>query len=186
MTAPKLTFREVGPDTWGDFAKLFESKGAPSYCWCMAWRPLPGDRQKASNAERKKEMQRIVKTGTPVGILAYQEGQPAAWCSIAPRATYTLLGGEDFPDIDASKIWSLVCFYVPRSMRKQGVMAQLLQQAIRAARRHGARVVEAYPVDPDSPSYRFMGFVDAFKKAGFVETGRAGKRRHVMHLKLAA
>jgi hypothetical protein len=42
-------------------------------------------------------------------------------------------------------------------------------------------MVEAYPVVPDSPSYRFMGFVETFKKAGFIETGRVGKRRHVMH-----
>jgi GNAT superfamily N-acetyltransferase len=184
MTTPKLTFGDVGPDTWGDFAKLFESKGAPSYCWCMAWRPLPGDRQQASNAERKKEMKRIVKAGTPVGILAYQAGQPVAWCSIAPRATHRSLGGEEFLDIDEDNVWSLVCFYIPRSMRKQGIMTQLLQQAVKTASKHGAHVVEAYPVDSDSPSYRFMGFVEAFKKAGFVETGRAGKRRHVMHIKI--
>jgi len=48
----------------------------------------------------------------------------------------------------------------------------------------GARVVEAYPVAPDSPSYRFMGFVPAFEKAGFREVGRAGSRRHVMRLEV--
>jgi len=49
----------------------------------------------------------------------------------------------------------------------------------------GATVVEAYPVDPGSPSYRFMGFVDAFAEAGFQEVGTAGLRRHVMRLGLA-
>jgi hypothetical protein len=53
------------------------------------------------------------------------------------------------------------------------------------ARRRGATVVEAYPVDPDSPSYRFMGFVSTFEAAGFREVGRAGARRHVMRLRLA-
>ena len=42
----------------------------------------------------------------------------------------------------------------------------------------------AYPVDHDSPSYRFMGFVPVFQQHHFVETGRAGSRRHVMRLKL--
>ncbi|MDA1004136.1 MAG: acetyltransferase [Chloroflexi bacterium] len=41
-------------------------------------------------------------------------------------------------------------------------------------------MVEAYPVDRDSPSYRFGGFVETFADAGFVEVGRAGLRRHVM------
>jgi hypothetical protein len=63
-------------------------------------------------------------------------------------------------------------------------MTQLLQAAMATARKHGARVVEAYPVDPDSPSYRFMGFVSKFERAGFLETGRVGKRRHATHLML--
>ena len=50
------------------------------------------------------------------------------------------------------------------------------------ARAKGATVVEAYPVAPDSPSYRFMGFVPVFEAAGFREVGRAGIRGHVMRL----
>lgn len=65
-----------------------------------------------------------------------------------------------------------------------GLTARLLEAAIDQARRKGATLIEAYPVDPNLPSYRFMGFVGAFKKAGFVEVGRAGTRRHVMRLKL--
>jgi len=52
------------------------------------------------------------------------------------------------------------------------------------AREHGATSLEAYPVDPDSPSYRFGGFVPFFLAAGFREVGRAGTRRHVMRLDL--
>lgn len=147
----------------------------------MAWRPLPGDRTKTSNAIRKRAMKRLVSAGTPVGILAYEGKQPMAWCSIAPRSTYLPLGGTDYPGIAEGDVWSLVCFFVPRSLRQQGVMTQLLQAALETAQEKGARIVEAYPVDPDSPSYRFMGRVSSFKKAGFTETGRAGKRRHVMH-----
>ena len=181
--SPKLSFHEVDKSNWADFVQLFETPGCPSYCWCMAWRPL-AERQTASNQARKSAMKRIVQNGTPVGILAYQGVQPVAWCSIAPRQTYRTLDGNDYPGISEEHIWSLVCFFVPRKLRGQGNMKQLLQQAIKTARKHGARVVEAYPVDPDSPSYRFMGFVSTFKEVGFTETGRAGKRRHVMHLML--
>jgi len=72
------SFREVDRTNWDDFVQLFESKGCPSYCWCMAWRPLPGDRTKASNAVRKRAMKRLVTAGTPVGILAYESKQPVA------------------------------------------------------------------------------------------------------------
>lgn len=179
---PDLKFREVDQTNWADFVTFFEGKGCPSYCWCMAWRPLPGDRQRASNADRKKALGALVKHGTPVGILAYAGDQPVGWCSIAPRASYTPLGGEEYEDVPDDKVWSLVCFFVPRARRGEGIGKQLLAAAIKTARKHGARVVEAYPVDPDSPSYRFMGFVANFAQAGFSETKRAGKRRHVMHI----
>jgi hypothetical protein len=63
-------------------------------------------------------------------------------------------------------------------------MNQLIQAAVDHSRLRGATVVEAYPVDPDSPSYRFMGFIPEFKEFGFVVVGIAGSRRHVMRLKL--
>ena len=43
----------------------------------------------------------------------------------------------------------------------------MLRAAIDYARKRGATALEAYPVDPDSPSYRFMGFVPAFERLGF-------------------
>lgn len=179
-----MKFREVDETNWDDFVKFFEGKGCPSYCWCTAWRPLPGDRAKASNAARKKAIGALVKHGTPVGILAYEGQTPVGWCSIAPRASYTPLGGEEYEGVAENKVWSLACFFVPRALRGEGLGKQLLAAAVDTARKHGAKILEAYPVDPDSPSYRFMGFVKNFKKAGFTETGRVGKRRHVMHLRL--
>ena len=41
-------------------------------------------------------------------------------------------------------------------------------------------MIEGYPVDPDSPSYRFMGVRSVFLAAGFEEIGRVGKRRNAM------
>ncbi|MDL1878190.1 hypothetical protein FBQ85_23965 [Cytophagia bacterium CHB2] len=75
-----LIFHEVDRQRLNAFVTLFESRGGPKYCWCMAWR-----------ASRSK---------------AARRGQP------------------------------------------------------------------------------FMGFVSAFKRAGFVEVGRTGTRRHVMRLNL--
>jgi hypothetical protein len=65
------------------------------------------------------------------------------------------------------------------------LVRELIREAEAYARREGATVLEAYPVDPDSPSYRFMGQVRWFRKAGYREVGRAGTRRHVMRKSLA-
>ena len=115
----------------------------------------------------------------PIGILGYRDGAPIAWCSIAPRDTYRHLGGLD--DFEApERVWALACFFVKREYRGHGISKKLLLAAVDHAARNGATVVEAYPVDPDSPSYRFMGFVEMFNEAGFEKVGRAGQRRHVM------
>ena len=120
--------------------------------------------------------------GTKVGLVGYLDGEPVAWVSIAPRDTYRDFGG---PEAEAGeKIWSLACMYVHRKLRGQGFGNQLIEAARAHAKKRGANVLEAYPVDPKSPSYRFMGFVPAFERLGFKEIGKAGSRRHVMRLGL--
>lgn len=175
----RLRFAPVTHRNRADFEALFESPGAPKYCWCMAWRDMP-DRQTASNADRKAAISGFVKAGTPIGILAYDGMEAIGWCSVAPRETLRKLSPQE--DESERDVWSIVCFYVPRARRGDGLGGALLDAAIKQAFDEGARVVEAYPVDPDSPSYRFMGFRDMYAGRGFVETGKAGSRRHVMRL----
>src|SRR5690606_24924517 len=161
--------------------RLFGSRGGPSYCWCMAWRAASAELRQASGAKRREQMASRVRAGTPVGLLGYVDGAPVAWCSIAPRSTFRRLvsdGGSD------GGVWSITCFFVSRPYRKTRLAPEMLAEAVRHAKRRGAKVVEGYPVDPGSPSYRHMGFVPMFARAGFVECGREGSRRHVMRLAL--
>jgi GNAT superfamily N-acetyltransferase len=179
-----MSFRQVDADSWADFETLFERPGAPKYCWCMVWRAVGEERKHRDGRSRKSYMRRRVGEGVPVGIVGYIDGRPVAWCSIAPRSSYRPLGRIEDPDRDARKVWSLACFYVLRRLRGQGIARRMLTAAVDYARREGAGVVEAYPVDPDSPSYRFMGYVDLFADEGFREAGRAGTRRHIMRREL--
>ncbi len=75
-------------------------------------------------------------------------------------------------------------FFVQRPFRNKGVSGQLLLASVDYARDHGAYHVEAYPVAPDSETYRFMGLVPAFDEAGFRFVKEAGVRRKVMVLSL--
>jgi hypothetical protein len=176
-----LSFRPVTSATRGDFERLFNSPGAPKYCWCMAWRRTSEEAKHHASADAKRQMMKRISAGVPVGLLAYAEGEPTAWVSIAPRSTFRLGGPEAAP---GDVIWSVSCFYVPRKLRGNGTVHHLLAAAVDHARRNGATIVEAYPVDETSPSYRHMGFVPVFQRAGFIEVGRAGTRRHVVRLKL--
>ncbi|MBI4923768.1 MAG: GNAT family N-acetyltransferase [Devosia nanyangense] len=149
----------------------------------MAWRASPAEaREHPRGKSRKPLMEGRIKGGTSVGLLGYLGDDPVAWVSIAPRQTYRDLGGPAAEESET--IWSLACMYVARRHRKQGHGKQLIEAATAHAKERGATVLEAYPVDPDSPSYRFMGFVPAFEQLGFVPAGLAGSRRHVMRLRL--
>jgi ribosomal protein S18 acetylase RimI-like enzyme len=174
---PSLVFREVTVETWADFEFLFESKGSPKSCWCMVWRATAEEAKRTDSASRKGAIERRVSSGTPVGILGYLEGKP-----VAPRSTHRHLVSTESPH---DGIWSITCFFVVRRLRGTAIVKQLLAAAVRHAHAHGAKVVESYPVDADSPSYRFMGFVPMFRETGFKELAREGKRRHIMQLSLA-
>jgi hypothetical protein len=77
-------------------------------------------------------------------------------------------------------IWSIVCFFVMGNFRRRGLFTRLIEAAEIQAAQNGATVLEAYPVDPDSPSYRFGGFLSAFEELGYEKIGRKGSRRHVV------
>lgn len=181
MVAPTFSTRPVTAATWPDFEALFESRGAPKYCWCMAWRPM-AERISADNAARKQALGARVQTGVPIGLLGYADGTPVGWCSVAPRESFLKLSPAQ--DDGETGIWSITCFFIRRDQRKAGLSRALLDAAIAHARGQGAQMVEAYPVDPGSPSYRFMGFVELFAGRGFVPAGKAGSRRQVMRLAL--
>ena len=53
---PKLRFHAVDSARWADFERLFESRGAPKYCWCMVWRATPEEGKLSDNASRKAAM----------------------------------------------------------------------------------------------------------------------------------
>jgi len=190
MTRPTLEIRPVDAALWPDLEAFFEARGGPHFCWCMAWRPKPAEVRDLRGAARKAALKDAlagqVRRGEPVGVLGYANGLPVAWCSIAPKAGYRRLGGPPETEVEGGAIWAIACFFIRRDRRGQGLMTAMLAGAVAEARRRGAAAIEAYPVDRDAPSYRFMGFVDVFRRAGFHETGRAGHRRHVMRLELAA
>jgi GNAT superfamily N-acetyltransferase len=153
-----LEFHDVNAARWGDFERLFESRGGPKNCWCMVWR---ASAKTTKGPDRKAAIQQYVCDDMPIGLLGYSEGEPVAWCSIAPRPTYRDLGGPNDAFERPEQVWSLVCFFIRRELRGQGLTKQVIEAAVQRAEKCGATVVEAYPVDPGSPSYRFMGYVPA-------------------------
>lgn len=175
-----LLIKPVVRENWAEFEALFQSKGILRNCWCMAWRTTKEESKKNNPECRKEYMKHRIWSGTPVGLLAYDGDQAIGWCSVAPRETYQRLAGDE----TLEDVWSIACFYVKNEYRDKGLIYALIDGAKKYAGRNGAKYLEAYPVEPDSPSYRFMGFVKTFEKASFTFVKKAGTRRNVMIYKL--
>jgi hypothetical protein len=184
MAGADWQFRAADPETWVDMVALFNMRGGPRHCWCMVWRSdIDGASAPKDAPDRKAAMEQLVLARKPVGILGYDRGVPVAWCSIAPRPLFgkRLSGTEPEPGL-----WSLTCFFIRADHRKQSGFAALLAAAEAHATKAGATVIEAYPVAPDSPSYRFSGFIPSFEAAGYAEVGTVGSRRRVVRKSLGA
>jgi GNAT superfamily N-acetyltransferase len=172
-------------ERWNDFEDLFGTHGAVGGCWCM-WFRLKRKEFDVRRGDRNHLLMRsIVEAGEVPGILAYDGDQAAGWCSVAPREAFPVLGRSPvLKPVDEEPVWSIVCFFIAKSHRKQGLMNVLLQAAVGYAAQQGASIVEGYPVDPAMGStpdvFAFTGVAAAFEKAGFVEVARRSPTRPIM------
>ena len=178
---PKLEFHEVDAARWGDFERLFKSPEVarnPAGAWF-------GEQVRKPIRAWIANLRYVgtVSNETPIGLLGYSEGEPVAWCSIAPRPTYRIWRPEPGWRITRTSMVAGLLLHSSR-LAWTGLTKQIIEAAVRHAEKRGATVIEAYPVDPSSPSYRFMGYVQTFISAGFYEVGRAGTRRHVLRREL--
>jgi GNAT superfamily N-acetyltransferase len=131
----------------------------------------------------------LVDSGRKTGILAYDDGNPVGWCSIAPREEFpTLARSRVLKPVDDQPVWSVVCFFVARKERRKGLTVELLKAAVEYAALQGARIVEGYPVAPKegkSPDvFVYTGLLSAFQKAGFIEVARRSATRPIMRYKI--
>ena len=183
-SVPWIKIQPLTPSRWHDLEKLFGERGACGGCWCMYFR-LPRARWVSQKGEQNKlALRDLVNSGENPGLLAYANGEPAGWCALAPREGYPrLAASRNFKAIDAQPAWAVTCFFVARPYRRQGLMLSLLRAAVKYAARHGARIIEGYPVEPkkgypDGPYYR--GLISTFSQAGFKEAARRSPASCIM------
>ena len=191
---------------WDDVRTVFGTRGDPAGCWCQyfkvdaaAWKAnIVADFERALCEQ--VDAARASRSAGP-GVLAYlgsdPEGwEPVGWAAIEPRSVYPriltarmIVGSIDPVDgADAASVWAITCFVVRVGFRRRGVAAALLGGAVAEARRGGARVIEAYPVDTAgqkvSSADLYHGPLSAFEAAGFQISGRPLDSRAVVRLEL--
>jgi ribosomal protein S18 acetylase RimI-like enzyme len=191
----KLMVAPLTPDRWADLETVFNAKGCSVArgCWCMAYR-LSGSRESLPPGMTRSQANRaalkaLVDAGSPPGLIGYRGKVPVGWVAIGPREEYAKLKRSPvMRAVDERSVWSVICFVVPAEYRGHGVAHALLRGAVAYARRQGATLVEAYPVDKPARSNdetMWFGAKSMYDKAGFKEMARRKPHRPVVRIKPA-
>lgn len=174
----------VTPDRWPDLVDLFTRKGPrggtpmTDGCWCQFWLLRGKEASDTWGAPGRRRLQAEVKRGGQPGLLAYIDGLPVGWCRVGPRETFDRLAhSATLRPVDDQPVWSVVCFYVHPNAKRLGVAGALLAGAEAHAARHGAQLVEAYPVGPKQINLdAYTGYQRMYTAAGYETVRRAGRR----------
>jgi len=151
----------------------------------MWWRTTRSRFEQQKGEGNRTAMRAIVDSGEVPGIIAYTQGVPIGWCSVAPRDSFPALDrSRILKCIDETPVWSLVCFFIKKDYRNRGLSLRLIEAAIEYVRKKGGKVLEAYPVEPKkprtAPAFAWTGLASAFRKTGFVECIRRSETRPIM------
>jgi GNAT superfamily N-acetyltransferase len=185
----KLTFRPATPERWGDLEELFGERGACGGCWCMFWRLPRKQFDAGKGAGNKRALKRLVSTGREPGLIAYLKREPIGWCALAPRQDYVALErSRILKPVDDQPVWSVSCLFIKKGYRRRGLSTLLLRAALEFAAKHGARIVEGYPVEPSMEKmpdpFLWHGIPSAFLRAGFREVERRSRTRPIMRFEI--
>ena len=188
-------FHPATPERWSDLESLFGTNGANAGCWCMFWRLERAMFKKTKGEGNRQILKQVVEADEQPGILAYDESQAVGWCGIAPREKLAALeNSRILKRVDDQPVWSITCFFMKKEARRRGMMEGLIKAAVKYARTNGAQIVEAYPIDMQSPklagqtfnSYSgYMGVASVFRALGFEQVGQASETQLILRLDLA-
>jgi GNAT superfamily N-acetyltransferase len=190
-TAHRVLISPVTAARWKDLERLFGPNGGCAGCWCM-WFRISSQEFRARHGEpNRRALRRLAGSAVAPGVIAYRDGEPAGWCAVAPRDQYArILRSRTLAPRDDRPAWAVTCFYIAPRLRRSRLGRPLLEAAVRHARRHGARLIEGYPIDPVTRqvtnSEAYHGLVSMFRACGFREAERRSPNRPIMRLELGA
>jgi hypothetical protein len=181
----EVSIHPISPERWQDFEKLFGQRGACGGCWCMWWRLTRKVFELQKGEKNKATMRKIVDSGQIPGLIAYRGNNPVGWIAVAPRKEFPALKrSRILKPIDNQSVWSIVCFFVDKKFRNQGLTKILLKGAITYVSKQGGNILEGYPVEPKKDRtadvFVYTGIASAFKGVGFQEMVRRSETRPIM------
>lgn len=189
-----ITIEPAVAERFDDAQDALSGGGDGRGCQCQWWMLTNAEWERSSQPERQEMLRAELAEGPPPALIAYVDGVAAGFVRVGPRTTHVRLArtraiAPHSPEPwDDPAVWTVSCFVVRREYRNQGLNARLLAAAIDHARDHGARVIEAYPIDAAVGKPRsndlYHGVLSVFLAAGFREVARPKPHLAIVELAL--
>ena len=192
MSVPYTT-KELAPETWADFERLFAPGRGWAFCACMLYqrgchldsKMFPN--RASARVENLAQKLALVEDGKAHGVLVYDGGEPVGWCQYGPPEELPLPGAERLdrriPPLGDGVQWRITCFVTVAARRRRGVAGIALRAAVEAIRSRGGGLVEAYPtLTPQDSNWAHAGTVSLFEREAFRVVERPSEKYVVMQL----
>lgn len=193
-----LAIAPANEASWDDLTAIFGTTDYAGRCQCQHFKVLGWIWRDSTQDQRTEMLRAQTACGDPgaastSGLVAYVDGEPAAWVAVEPRTAYPKLRTSRVPwtgrheDKGDADIWAVTCFVVRKGYRGRGLTYPLARATVDFARERGARALEAYPMitQPGKEvtwGELHVGARQVFEEAGFKEVSRPTLRRVVMRV----
>ena len=167
-----FTFSVLSKEGWKDLELLFGNNGACGGCWCMTPRLSTSEYKKNKGDKNKELFHQLLLKNEPLGVLAYYNKNPIAWCSISPKSRLKEMKISRIMNHTSDEnTWSIVCLFIKKEFRRKQISTFIIDKAVEYAFKNGATTVEAYPVvtmkDKMPDVFAWAGIWKSYEKAGF-------------------
>lgn len=182
-------FQLLSPGDGPLVEQLFGANGACGGCWCMHWRIATHGKawKEAQGEPNRAALMGLIAAGAVHAVLAISGGAPVGWCCFGPKHGFPrLIQTKGLQRETAGAVWSIVCLFLTRGARRQGIGTGLIRAATEAAFEAGAEEVEGYPVPTIDgktvpAAFAWTGVPAQYAACGFNSVGPAGGR--LIHLR---
>ena len=100
---------------------------------------------RSTAADNKADLHALAGADPAPGLLAYDGSEAVGWVGLGPRAGFArLVRSRTLRPADDVPTWSVVCFFIARARRGQGIAGSLLDGAVTYALAHGTPAIEGY------------------------------------------
>lgn len=148
------TTKELTPETWVGFERLFAPGKGWSFCACMLYQRgchLDANRfpnRASSLVQNQTEKRALVEAGRAHGILVYAGAEPIGWCQFGPAGELPLSGAtrldRRIPPLGSGVKWRITCFVTDYRWRRCGVATAALRGALQAIRERGGGLIRRW------------------------------------------